>query len=398
MSHRPISRSPDLQKLRNEGYDIAIQSGFLLVRQVPYARTDRTVDRGILVSPLELANDVAQRPRDHVVFWTGDMPCDANGSPLSRLVNQSSDRTIIEDLVAHHSFSQKPAEGYVDYHHKMTNYVRMLEGPAQALVPGVTARVFPVVRTDEAESVFTYEDTASSRAGIVPITQKLEKGRIAIVGVGGTGSYVLDHIAKTPVAEIHLYDGDRFLQHNAFRSPGAPSAEELERGLRKVEWFAELYSHMHRRIIPHPYDLDETNVSELLGMEFVFLCIDRGSPKRSVVEFLIGNNIPFIDVGMGLHIEGESLAGLARVTTAVPGKTESVVSRIPFTDGENEEYAQNIQVSDLNALNAALAVIRWKKLWGFYSDLQGERSTTYMVSMNKLLNEVTNGEAQEPST
>ena len=93
MSHRPISRSPDLQKLRNEGYDIVVQSGFLLVRQVPYVKADRTVARGILISPLELANDVAQRPNDHVVFWAGDMPCDANGSPLSKLVNQSSDRT-----------------------------------------------------------------------------------------------------------------------------------------------------------------------------------------------------------------------------------------------------------------------------------------------------------------
>jgi len=397
MSQRPISRSPDLQKLRNEGYDIVIQSGFLLVRQVPYVKSDRMVGRGILVSPLELANDTAVRPKDHVVFWTGDMPCDANGSPLSRLVNQSSDRTIYEGLVAHHSFSQKPAEGYGDYHQKMTNYVRMLEGPAQTIVPGVTARVFPVVRTDEAESVFVYEDTASSRAGIVPITQKLGRGRIAVVGVGGTGSYVLDHLAKTPVTEIHLFDGDSFLQHNAFRSPGAPSAEELEKGLKKVEWFAEVYSHMRRRIVPHPVDIGDANVGELRGMDFVFLCIDKGSPKRSVVEFLLRNNIPFIDVGMGLHLEGESLAGLVRVTAAIPSQSERVVGRIPFTDGENEEYAQNIQVSDLNALNAALAVIKWKKLWGFYSDLEGELSVTYMVSTNKLINEVTTREAQADS-
>ena len=48
------------------------------------------------------------------------------------------------------------------------------------------------------------------------------------MGLGGTGSYVLDLVAKTPVWEIHLFDGDAFLQHNAFRSPGAPSLDELE--------------------------------------------------------------------------------------------------------------------------------------------------------------------------
>jgi tRNA A37 threonylcarbamoyladenosine dehydratase len=51
---------------------------------------------------------------------------------------------------------------------------------------------------------------------------------------GGTGSYVLDFVAKTPVKEIHLFDGDIFDQHNAFRAPGAPSGEELEQRLKKV--------------------------------------------------------------------------------------------------------------------------------------------------------------------
>jgi len=274
----------------------------------------------------------------------------------------------------------------------------MLEGPAQVIDHTATAKVFPVIRADEAESVFVYEDTASSRAGIVTMTKKLERGRIAIVGLGGTGSYVLDHLAKTPVAEIHLFDGDKFLQHNAFRSPGAPSAEDLERDLKKVEWFAEVYSRIRRRVVPHAVDLNESNTGELQGMDFVFLCIDKGSPKRQVVDFLLQNNIPFIDAGMGMHVEGESLAGLVRVTTAVPGESGNVIGRIPFADGANEEYAQNIQVSDLNALNAALAVIRWKKLWGFYSDSEGELSTTYMVSTNALINEVTSNEIQTNSS
>jgi len=83
-----------------------------------------------------------------------------------------------------------------------------------------------VITTDEDESVFKYIDTASSRAGINVPTQKLELARIAIVGVGGTGSYVLDLVAKTPVKEIHLFDGDVFLSHNAFRAPSAASSDE----------------------------------------------------------------------------------------------------------------------------------------------------------------------------
>ena len=37
---------------------------------------------------------------------------------------------------------------------------------------------------------------------------------------------------------------------------------------------------------------------------------------------------------------------------------------------EDDEYATNIQIADLNALNALMAVIKWKKLSGFYQDLK----------------------------
>ena len=87
--------------------------------------------------------------------------------------------------------------------------------------------------------------------------------KLGIVGVGGTGSYVLDLTAKTPVKEIHLFDGDRFLQHNAFRSPGAPSADELRALPYKVDYFEKIYSKMRRGIVPHAYHLDASNVAQL---------------------------------------------------------------------------------------------------------------------------------------
>jgi hypothetical protein len=45
--------------------------------------------------------------------------------------------------------------------------------------------------------------------------------------------------------------------------------------------------------------------------------------------------------------------------------------RVSFEDGaDGNEYNRNIQIADLNALNAALAVIKWKKLFGFYRDMK----------------------------
>jgi hypothetical protein len=50
-------------------------------------------------------------------------------------------------------------------------------------------------------------------------------------------------------------------------------------------------------------------------------------------------------------------------------------------------YDRNIQTADLNPLAAALAVIAWKKLMGFYSDLGHERFSVYAVDTNSLIND-----------
>lgn len=42
-----------------------------------------------------------------------------------------------------------------------------------------------------------------------------------------------------------------------------------------------------------------------------------------------------------------------------------------------------------NALNAAFAVIKWKKLFGFYADNEGEHFSTYTVDGNLLTSDET---------
>jgi hypothetical protein len=384
-----INRSHDLQRLRDEGFEVEVFKAYLLISHVPYVNSRREVAYGTLLSPLTLANDATTKPADHVALWAGDYPCDSKGSQLTALVsNPNVHEEIRAGLVATHSFSQKPGpEGYPDYYQKMTAYARILEGEARILDSQATAQTFPVIRLAEDESVFCYADTASSRAGIVAISEKLDRGRVAIVGLGGTGAYVLDLVAKTPVREIHLFDGDTFLQHNAFRCPGAPSGEDLEKKQTKVEWFASSYARMRRGIVAHATYVDEASIAQLKGMDFVFLCVDKGVSKRLIITYLVDNAIPFVDVGMGLNVQEGALGGLVRVTTSTPIRHNHLAVRIPYSDGEDNEYSRNIQIADMNALNAALAVIKWKKLWGFYLDLGGEQNTVYGITTNLLTNE-----------
>ncbi len=360
--------------------------------QVPYVNSAKTIKPGVLISDLNLHLDATVTPKDHVVHFAGEYPCNKDGTEIAQIRYQSVQRQLDTGLVIQHSFSNKPAAGYKDYYEKMTNYAAIISNPAQAIDPTVTPKTFPLIPAEDDESPFNYFDTASSRAEIIAVTRKLELAKVAIVGLGGTGSYVLDLVAKTPVREIHLFDGDLFLQHNAFRSPGALSTDELGRAGKKVAYFQSLYSKIHRNIVANAIYLDASNVDLLQGMDFVFLCLDRGDAKRQIVEKLEPLGIPFIDVGMGLELVDTTLYGVLRITTSTKDKRDHVrtKNRIPFTNGPgNDDYSRNIQVADLNALNAALAVIKWKKLMGFYGDYGKEYNSTYTIDGNALYNEDT---------
>ncbi len=390
MSRPLISRSPDLQRLRDEGYDVSIRGGYLLLSHVPYVNSRREVAFGTLVSELSLAGDVTTRPQDHQTHLVGEQPCHKDGTPMTRIISSIGTRDLGNGLVIGVSFSSKPANGYENYYDKMTTYVHLIGSPAQALDPSATAKTGRALPSEgDEEPVFHYIDTASSRAGIGVASAKFKGRRIAIIGVGGTGSYVLDLVAKTPVAEIHVFDGDTYLQHNAFRSPGAPSIEELAALPNKASYFAGLYSRMHKKVIPHPYRIEADNVAELDSVDFVFICIDKGSSKQSIVEHLERRNVMFVDVGMGVELTDDaSLVGILRVTTSSPERRDHFRRRVGFADtaGEND-YDRNIQIADLNCLNAALAVVRWKKACGFYHDAEREHTSTYTVDVNMLLSE-----------
>ena len=55
MSHALINRSPDLKRLRDEGYFVQIRGGFLVMREVPYVDAGTKVQRGTLISSLTMA-------------------------------------------------------------------------------------------------------------------------------------------------------------------------------------------------------------------------------------------------------------------------------------------------------------------------------------------------------
>jgi hypothetical protein len=388
MSQRLIARSADLKQLQDEGYDVSTRGAVLLVRDVPYLTAERQIRRGTIVSTLVLADDVTVHPvEDHVVFFVGEKPHNAAGSAIPYVINENVQQTY-GGVQVNLQLSAKPKtadQRYRNYHHKVATYIRILSGPATRIDQSVTARTKPLIVEDEEETVFNYVDSAASRAGLDAITDKLKIGAVAIVGLGGTGSYVLDLLAKTPIGKIHLFDGDAFHQHNAFRAPGAPTNEALAERPTKVRRFGQIYSAMRREIIEHDYYVDESTADELREMDFVFIAIDNGKTRKLIAEKLEEFGIGFIDVGLGVKEKDNSLVGMVRTTTSTAAHRSK--GKLPFGGGdEDDDYTRNIQIADLNALNAILAVIKWKKLVGFYGDIEHEHQSLYTINGNYLIN------------
>ena len=104
------------------------------------------------------------------------------------------------------------------------------------------------------------------------------------------------------------------------------------------------------------------------GVTFAFVCVDKGSSRAGIFELLISKGIPFIDVGMGLNRNRGPISGLLRTTyySAAHGQEVREEDLAPLTDDLDDIYRTNIQISELNALNACLAVVRFKQLRGFY--------------------------------
>lgn len=384
-----VNHNEDLRKLQDEGYELGVNGGYLVIHHIPYVANENGIptpkDDGLLVAKLNLTGNNLNKPVDHTAFFTGLCPCNIDGSKINGLINNSNKQDLGNGLLVDHYLSNKPIGGVEQsYYDKIKRYESIISRPAEYLDHRLTAKTFKPIRPDNNSSPFKYVDTMSSRYDIQVISDKLKNDRIAIIGLGGTGSYVLDFVAKTPVKEIHLFDGDEFCSHNAFRAPGAPSFDTLNTRQNKTAYFESLYGNMRDGIVSHSEYLTVKNVDQLLdGFDFAFVCIDNAEARKSITEFLGYRNIPFVDTGIGLYVNNDQISGQIRTTCCDTCAYDEIKECIPVEVPKvDEAYKTNIQIAELNALNAAIAVIRWKQFKGFYN--RQYNNSDYVLSINDL--------------
>lgn len=375
------SRNPDLKALLEKGYALAIDSNCLIVRDIPYLDANWQLQVGAMVSKLVFLDNDVVRPENHQIYWASPRPYGLDGQLVPGLGGGAATLVLSErcnDLVVQQSFSHKLKDkgatqprDYMDHIEKIDSYLTMIAGPAmQRFGDKANPYTFRDCEEEVPATVFKLRDTLSSRAEITDLARLFKDDVVAIIGLGGTGSYVLDFMVKTPVREIRGFDPDSYFVHNAFRSPGRllDVGEVAELRQLKADVYQSRYENFRHGLSIKPLFIDESMAGELDGVTFAFVCVDKGSARKCIFDLLIAKNIAFIDVGMGLNRKPGPISGTVR-TTYFPqdlGHTMRAKGYAPETDPADDVYKTNIQIAEVNALNAAMAVLRFKQIRGFY--------------------------------
>ena len=395
MSVLPTVPDPDVRRLIDEGFEVEITHVHIVVHSIPYVNAKGELHHGILAASYTGTGKpgISANPKDHTMYFQGEMPHHASsGQPMDTVVNGAQNRQLFSGLMVQYYLSNKrnnvkPS----NYYDLITHYHSLFRAEAQIVDANADGRTCVTRPNRDTMSPFKYPDTASSRAGITPIAEIFLGMKIAIIGLGGTGSYILDLVVKTTVGQIHLYDGDYFDSHNAYRAPGAASLEEVNLRENKTDYFARKYGEFRTGIVSNPVNIDACNLEDLKDFDFVFIAIDSGSSRALISKYLSENQAPFIDVGMGMNLTGDdpynqSLAGMCRVTLSTPAKCDHLASCLDVADDVDGDdlYQSNIQIADLNSINAVLAVIKWKQYVGASDDQSQAHNLRMSMSLLSL--------------
>ncbi|MDA8383203.1 MAG: ThiF family adenylyltransferase [Betaproteobacteria bacterium] len=380
---------PHIQRLVDEGHEVTIGGGYLIVDRIPYLTSARQIAWGALICKYRNVDGVPQLDNDHQCWFTGSMPHRADGTPLEGPLVSDKQAQMIANRPVQMRFSNKPepiGDFFDNHYNKVTHYIRKLSRHARDIDPAVSATSVGSYRRREVPSVFHYANDAIAQGGLDAITDKVRLRRVCIVGAGGTGSYLLDALAKEEIELIDLYDHDVIEPKNPFRMPGAMNREDAYAGHNKALWLASCYTAMRTGVTGHPLRIDADSVAELAGADFVFISVDHGPSRGIIARYLVEQRIPFIDAGIGVDKRADvaALIARARVTLVTPD-TAHLVDELPTADDSADAVYNNIQVLEINALNAMLAVIRFKQYLGFYAADEHPDVIKYVSSWNALV-------------
>ncbi len=149
-------------------------------------------------------------------------------------------------------------------------------------------------------------------------TRMLAGLRIGVVGCSGTGSIVIEQLARLGVGELVLVDPDRVEEKNLNRILNSTRADVtanrlkvavMQRSIAQMGLQTKVYAYAHNL-----YDQPDA-LLHLAGCDLVFGCMDSIDGRHLLNLLTTCYMIPYIDLGVKLVADGAG--GLDSISTAV---------------------------------------------------------------------------------
>ena len=361
------------QSAEARGWLIEVGNNRISLSEVPYRKKDGTAGR-CQISIDTQDDGLTMKTPEHVsnarhaatlTGVSGGHAYQADGKPVGNVLWTDRANGCVISIM--------PDSGeYVNAWHALTVYATRVAGPV-----GVAER-------EQVERLFEFEIEGEDSRDMRIWRDRASGQKIGIVGLGGVGLWILDLVSKTYVSEIVIWDGDVIEGRNLLRAPGWANQEAI--GKNKAEYFGGHYQRFRKGISIHPeYWRPDQHMNVFDELDFVFIAVDKADVRTALCETLEQKGIPFIDVGMGIDLEQGRVRGSLQVffSGEDPGRWRKAIPTAEGAGGAKAYY--DLQLADLGALNAALAVGVWRRHIGQYEDDDKDWLIRYWIEENDLL-------------
>ena len=147
------------------------------------------------------------------------------------------------------------------------------------------------------------------------------ESRVAILGLGGGGSHIVQQLSHVGFERFVLCDPDVVEESNLNRLIGATEADAHQRA-RKIDVAARVIRGLAPRAKVEAFASAWQEKADVLrGVDLVFGCLDGYAARQTLESFTRRYLVPLIDIGMDVHcVDGEPPSMSGQVILSMPGE------------------------------------------------------------------------------
>lgn len=134
--------------------------------------------------------------------------------------------------------------------------------------------------------------------------ERIAQSTVAVVGIGGLGSHLVQQLAYLGVQRFTLIDADRVSTSNLNRLIGAAAPDV---GEWKVEIAARMISAVEpaAEIARERQPLTGEDPSALASADVIFGCVDEDPPRLEMLRYASAHALAYVDLASDITPEGE---------------------------------------------------------------------------------------------